>query len=130
MKISHLLANHIHHVMVGAVVTTDLWTDATNQNYSDGFRKIRNIAILLFAQHYLKKMIPALSPSSRVMMGIACYERVRCRESSQYQALLVSAITAAVALSSLGLREHGILDLLVAGVAGKVFGILWNYSFS
>lgn len=39
MTISHFLANHIHHVMVGAVVTTDLWTDTTNQNYLEGFLK-------------------------------------------------------------------------------------------
>lgn len=130
MKVSNLLINNIHHGMVGAVVATELWTDAMAGRYNEVTRKAKNIAILMLAQHYLKKFIPALSPSSRVMVGIACYDSIVYRKNSQYQALLVAFLTAGIAIRSLALREHGFLDLAVATVAGKGFGILWNYSFS
>lgn len=130
MRISHLLVNNIHYGMVGAVVTTELWTDAMEGRTLEVMRKVKNIALLMLAQHYLKKLFPSLTPSSRVMVGMACYDRVVYRKSSQYQALLIAALTTGVAIRSLALREHGFLDLGFAVLAGKGFGTLWNYSFS
>lgn len=123
MEISHLLVNHIHHGMVGAIVAGDLWVDS-----SEAIRKIRSIALLMLAQHSLKRFFPSLFPSTQVMVGVACY--VHVAEKHKYPSYLIALITTGIALRALSLEEHYFLDLGIAILAGRVFGTLWNYSFS
>lgn len=134
MKISDLLKNHIHHGMVTAIVATDLWPHLIRGEYEKTFRKVIYIGILMLGQHYLKNFFPSLSPSSRVMVGIACYDHVsyskKCSRTNYHiPPTLIAILTVGIALRSLNQREHGFLDLAAAVVAGKIFGYFWNYSF-
>ncbi len=117
-----------HYVMVAGVITTDLVPHIMKGEYRETLRKGKNLAVLFFAQHLIKKVIPGTNASSQFMVGVQCYIRVCERDKNFYASSIIAIATAVLGLRSFLSRNHGLLDLVVAGVAGKVFGTFWNYA--
>lgn len=122
------IGERFHYGMAAGVAITDLWPHLKNGEYKETLRKAKNIGLVFFAQHLLKRWFPGLRPSSKFMIGVMCYTRINNREKG-----FVIPTTIAIATIALGFRswmsnDHKVLDFIVSAAVGKVFGTFWNYA--
>lgn len=120
--------NRFHYMMAAGVITTDLWPHLKQGEYKETFRKAKNIGLIFFSQHLLKRWFPGLHPSGKFMVGVMCYTRLSSRDNNFAVSLTVAVATVALGIRSLVANDHGVLDLFVAAGIGKILGVFWNYA--
>ncbi|MCB1072744.1 MAG: hypothetical protein KDK96_06535 [Chlamydiia bacterium] len=122
------VGNRLHYGMAAGVILTDLWPHLKNSEYRETFRKAKNIGLLFFAQYLLKHWFPGLRPSGKFMMGVMCYSRIKNRENNFSISVIIALATAVLGFRSWRSSDHRVLDFIVSGGVGMVFGTFWNYA--